>query len=139
MKYWDVICISNWFIAICFALCLLLSVKEVPAYNEGKNGEYDSEQSIEIYVPEDSVFTDDADVGYYAYMDLETADESLKAKILEARNIIISNSSWTADGVKGYIENREDGTVRELPHFSEIFPSDWEMPVLSTKEDEQRE
>ena len=71
---------------------------------------------------------------YYAYMNLESVDEEMEYLVLNARNEIIMETSWVADGVKGYVENEEDGTVRELPQFSEMFPSDWEMPILSTGE-----
>jgi len=102
---------------------------------EGQTQEkYDGRESVEIYIPEDAVFTDDSEVFYYAYMDLNTTDESLKSKVLQARNIVIYNSSWVADGVNGYIEDKKTGTKRELPHFSEVFPSDWEMPIILTQE-----
>lgn len=71
-----------------------------------------------------------AELNHYAYMNLETANESLKVKILEARNEIIMNSSWVADGIKGYVVDENDEIVRELPHFSECFPSDWEIPTF---------
>lgn len=70
-------------------------------------------------------------VEYYAYMDLESADELTKDMILKARNEIIFSESWVADEVDGWVTN-PDGTVAEvLPHFSELFPSDWEVPTYS--------
>ena len=118
-----------------FALSLSATVVRSDAYNnEDKIEKGCRGVPIEMYVPEDAEFEDEEEVIYYAYMNVETAEESIKMKILQARNIIISNSSWTADGVKGCEENEEDGTVRELPQFSEMFPSDWEMPILSTGE-----
>lgn len=70
---------------------------------------------------------------YYAYMDLDTAPESLKHDILEARNkIIFSSNGWTQDGVRGYVCNMKTGEiVEQLPQFSELFPG-WDMPELTT-------
>lgn len=66
---------------------------------------------------------------YYAYMDLDTANESLKDDIIQARNTIIFSTSWVTEGVKGCVCD-EDGTViEELPQFYNIFPSDWEVPT----------
>lgn len=71
---------------------------------------------------------------YFAYMDLESADASLKPVILEARRRIIFSSSWVADEIDGWVTN-PDGTVEEVvPHFSEIFPSDWELPAVPPEE-----
>lgn len=63
----------------------------------------------------------------YAYMELESAPADLKSKIVEARNTIINNESWVADGYDMYIID-VDGSQKEVPHFSELFPSDWELP-----------
>lgn len=102
-----------------------------------KQVQCDSEEIGAFHIPEDTNFLDDSQVLYFAYMDLNEADEALKSKILQARNIVISNSSWVADGVNGYIENRDTGIITPLPHFSEIFPSDWDMPVYPTEDAEQ--
>lgn len=68
----------------------------------------------------------------YAYMDIETASEEEREKILAAREKIIYQSSWSADNVEGlYIH--PDGTVEELPKFSELFP-DWEIPTVEVTE-----
>jgi hypothetical protein len=71
----------------------------------------------------------------YAYMDIETAPEYLHDTILEARSIIIYSQSWVADGYTMYTTSA-DGTVEDLPHFSELFP-DWDMPVLEPSETEE--
>lgn len=107
--------------------------------NQGieKQVKYDGEAVEEFYIPEDITFTDDSEVFYFAYMDLNEANEALKSKILQARNIVISNSSWVADGVNGYIENRDTGNITPLPHFHEIFPSDWDMPICTPGDYEQ--
>ena len=69
-----------------------------------------------------------------AYMDLEQASTEIQAKILEARREIIFSHSWVADGLQGAVYDRYGNVVEELPHFSEIFPSDWEIPVFTTSE-----
>lgn len=63
-----------------------------------------------------------------AYMTLENADEQTKAAILAARNEIINNTSWVADGAYGYITDENGNVVEIVPQFSEIFPADWEIP-----------
>ena len=61
-----------------------------------------------------------------AYQELEGASAEMRAKILEARELIINNTSWVADGYAGgYVA--PDGTMEELPHFSELFPG-WDLP-----------
>lgn len=70
---------------------------------------------------------------HYAYMDLALADAETQAKIIESRNSIIYSTSWVADGVDGYIKDEDGNIIETLPHFSEVFPSDWEVPeVIST-------
>ena len=63
-----------------------------------------------------------------AYMDIEQADEELKAKILAARKKIIYSYDWRNDD---YIAMRVDiaANVIEIPpKFSDLFPG-WEIPV----------
>lgn len=69
-----------------------------------------------------------------AYMDLEMAAPALESKILEARNEIALNSSWVADGIRGYIVDENNNILREVPQFHDVFPSDWDIPVLPVKE-----
>lgn len=67
---------------------------------------------------------------YYAYMNLETADESLKPYILEARRqIIYSGNGWVADDADAWVVGMDGTMVEELPHFSDLYPSDWYMPA----------
>lgn len=61
-----------------------------------------------------------------AYCDLSTAPEVWHDDILLARNDIIYSTSWTVDGQVELI--LEDGTVQQLPEFSDLFP-DWDIPV----------
>lgn len=70
---------------------------------------------------------------YYAYMNLESVDEEMEYLVLNARNEIIMETSWVADGVKGYVVDENDKIVREVPHFYEVFPADWQMPVFPTE------
>ena len=69
----------------------------------------------------------------YAYLDLDSASEELKEKILEARRIIIFHSRWVADGYSGKIENLITGEAEPLPVFSELFPG-WDLPVYDPTE-----
>ncbi len=61
-----------------------------------------------------------------AYQDLDSASEEMKAKILEARKLIINNTSWVADGYSGS-RSDADGNFVSVPHFSELFPG-WDLP-----------
>ncbi len=69
----------------------------------------------------------------YAYLDLDSASEELKEKILEARRIIIFHSRWVADGYSGNIVNVITGESEPLPTFSELFPG-WDLPVYDPAE-----
>ncbi len=91
---------------------------------------------VMVEVPEEQMEAYFAAEGldYFAYMDLESAGASLKPVILEARRRIILSSSWVADEIDGWVTN-PDGTIAEVvPHFSEVFPSDWELPPMSPEE-----
>lgn len=65
-----------------------------------------------------------------AYMDIESASSELKAEILEARNVIIFNETWVADGYEATI-TEPDGTTYKAPHFSDLFPG-WDLPVVAS-------
>ena len=64
-----------------------------------------------------------------AYMSLDNVDVETQSQILQARNEIIFNTSWVADDVNGRIVDVNGNVIETLPHFSEVFPSDWEIPV----------
>lgn len=82
----------------------------------------------------DAVGVDDmSEAKLYAYLDIEKAPESLREKILKARQAIIFSESWSADGYECYIVDVASGDkIEKLPEFSEIFP-DWDAPVLDTE------
>ena len=65
----------------------------------------------------------------YAYLDPDNASPELRKKILNAREVIIySSDGWCADGFSATVTHA-DGTVEEVPNFSDLFPSDWDLPV----------
>ena len=70
-----------------------------------------------------------------AYLDLSTAEESLQPVILEARKIIIFRYSWVADGIEGFVHDENGKIVEKVPQFSDLFPSDWDEPIVSTEVD----
>lgn len=78
---------------------------------------------IETYLASESL-------EYYAYMILEDAPEELKPVILEARKRIIHNSDWVDDELDGWILDPDGNVIETLPHFHEIFPEDWEIPIV---------
>lgn len=87
--------------------------------------------AIIVSISNVGVLAADVDNKSYAYMNLETASETTKEKIVEARNEIIYSRSWGIDG--GYIV-RANGSVEEVPKFYDIFPSDWELPKVENIE-----
>lgn len=69
----------------------------------------------------------------YAYLDYDSASDELKDKILTARcGIVYSNNArWTVNGQASILN--ADGTTTELPEFSSIYPSDWNLADISAK------
>ena len=67
-------------------------------------------------------------------MNLDTASEEMRAQILEAREEIIFNQSWVADGMSGRIRDKDGNIKEELPQFSELFSADWDMPSWHSQE-----
>lgn len=65
---------------------------------------------------------------HYAYMNMEDVSEELKPVIWEARMEIIFNNSWVADEINGCVLDEAGNVIEVLPHFSELFPEDWEVP-----------
>lgn len=66
---------------------------------------------------------------YYAHMDYETAGKDIRRVILVARNQLIFRVSWCDDNVNSCVIGA-DGNVKEtLPHFHDLFPADWEVPI----------
>lgn len=95
---------------------------------ERQNVQESTQQEIAKVTPFDKMDWETAN--YYAYMDLEQAEESIKPIILEARKKIIFDKGWAADGITAYVEDAEGNIIEQLPHFSELFPADWEIPSL---------
>lgn len=83
----------------------------------------------------DAILQTEEDIQYYAYLNLETAEEAMKAIILEARNKIIFRYSWAADGINARVLDENGNIKEELPHFSDLFPEDWSEPVVNSKVD----
>lgn len=65
-----------------------------------------------------------------AYMNLDQVSEEMQARILEARQEIIYSKSWVADGLQGYVINKDGVIIEEVPQFSDLFPSDWAEPFV---------
>lgn len=68
------------------------------------------------------------DLEHYAYMNLDEARSEIKPVIQEARNRIIFNTSWAADGTNAWVLDEDGNVIEKLPYFSQLFPSDWDMP-----------
>lgn len=83
----------------------------------------------------DILLQSEKNIQYYAHMDLETADESLQPIILAAREKIVFRQDWVADDVDGYVVDKSGNIIEDVPHFSELFPADWEVPTIPTEID----
>ena len=68
-------------------------------------------------------------------MNLDQASEAMQEKILQAREEIIFSKSWVADGLQGFVYDKDGNVIEEVPQFSEIFPADWDMPTFDVQED----
>ena len=83
-------------VMFCGLLSLLLLIMPYVFATDNSQMEqkyYDGE-TAEIYVPEDSIFVDDSEVLYYAYMDLSTADDPAKSKILQRARWELRIENW---------------------------------------------
>lgn len=69
-----------------------------------------------------------AEKRYYAYLNQDKAVQSLKDKIITARNELIYRQDWAADGYTVYCVDPTTGESELLPAFSDLFPG-WDLPV----------
>lgn len=108
-----------------FSLCVPVSahITEDILSNTEKNDGVISNETME------DLFSSNG-LDYYAYMILEDAPETLKPVILEARSRIIVHSTWVDDDLDAWVTDEDGNVVEVIPHFSEVFPSDWENPVI---------
>ncbi len=104
----------------------------------------DGEASKEIAVfvaPEDTQDPKDESMSLeeaeaLAYLDLDSASDEMKDRILAARRTIIFSRSWVADGYSGCVQNVKTGEIiRTLPTFSELFPG-WDLPEFPITSDQ---
>lgn len=70
-----------------------------------------------------------------AYRDLSTAATQVEYNaILSAREkIIYSSGPWTTTGAKIV---KADGTLVDVPNFYDLFPEDWELPIVEHEQAE---
>lgn len=65
-----------------------------------------------------------------AYLTIDEGTTSRdKDAILAARKEIIYRQSWVADGLNACVLDKNGNIKEYLPHFSELFPNDWELPI----------
>lgn len=63
-----------------------------------------------------------------ANLDISRASAETREAILAARSkIIYGDQAWTVDGAVSLVD--ADGTVKELPEFSDLFPG-WDVPEM---------
>lgn len=105
----------------CFLLVLSV-VLRMPLKAEAK-AEPMTQEQIEAYLEKDGL-------EYYAYMILTDAPEEIQPLVLEARDRIIHSSSWVDDELQGWVCDRDGNVVEIVPKFHDIFPEDWEIPLV---------
>lgn len=115
-------------LALPLFICVLYFFVTVPITHAAISDQSQPVPSAEPYQVEecDYEFSSSEELRHYAYMDLESAPDDIKPIIRKAREKIIRNTSYAADDVDCYVVDSEGNIIKELPHFSEIFPSDWE-------------
>lgn len=115
-------------LALLLAFCMAfpVSAKEVAA--DANPAEVQAEEEFDV----DALI---AEASKLAYQDLKSASPEMQEKILEARAQIMYNTDWIADGCEGGTFDIKTGEILStLPHFSEVFPEDWEPPVDKSME-----
>lgn len=84
--------------------------------------------SVNLSMDEIEEYLAQGGLEYYAYMNLDEASSEIKPVIQEARNRIIFNTSWAANGTNAWVLDEDGNVIEKLPYFSQLFPSDWDMP-----------
>ena len=85
---------------------------------------------LAMAVPAFATTTEPPTVEKYAHMSLEGASPELAEKILDSRwELVYGHQAWTVNGAVSI--RHEDGTIEQLPEFSELFPG-WDLPSRFT-------
>lgn len=63
----------------------------------------------------------------------EDGNTQEQEEYIKTQNEIIFSKSWSADGVRIYVERR-DGTIEKVPEFSELFP-EWDIPEMDANQE----
>lgn len=98
-------------------------------------GKYILEAGVVVDVEDTTVVLSNAET--WAYKDYSAATNLDKANILKARSMMMEQTDWAADGFPAYYV-APDGTVEEIPFFSEVFP-DWDIEQIWAYKNEVRE
>ena len=84
---------------------------------------------LAMAVPAFATTTEPPTVEKYAHMSLEGASQELAEKILDSRwELVYGHQAWTVNGAVSI--RHEDGTIEQLPEFSELFPG-WDLAEIS--------
>jgi len=119
-------------IAIVGCLCLN-NVHAVETDSEHNIVSQTNSHIAEMSTEEINMYLTTDNLNYYAYMEIESADPQIKPIIVEARNRIIYNTSWVDDDLNGWVTDEFGNVIAIVPHFSEVFPDDWEIPQIATE------
>lgn len=90
-------------------------------------------------VPSDKIVLNaDEELLSVAFMELDQASAEMASRIIAAREEIIYSHSWVADGLQGWVFDRDGNIVEEVPEFSDLFPAEWastsvDVDVLSAQ------
>lgn len=122
--------LTLFLVGVLSMMCLSMPVSATYSETQYDNESLTSEWEMASRAQAEKV----SEAAAYAYMDLESASDEMKEKILAARETIIYSQGWVADGFSAVV-TRADGTVESLPTFSELFP-EWEMPDVEVTQEE---
>ena len=93
--------------------------------------EVEEKENIHLEL-ENAFLKTEQDIQNYAYLDLDEVSPELVPVVIEARNKIIFRYAWVADGLEGFVYDKNGNIKEKLPQFSELFPEDWSVPILPT-------
>ena len=102
---------------------------EAPKFVEG--AEIEGEQMVSLPDSIDEMLANEAMIQYFAYMDINEAENEIKPLIEAARKYIIYQYTWVDDELSAEVRDQDGNVKMAAPKFHDIFPEDWEIPLVT--------